>query len=240
MIKQTTLAIIFGLAMNLLPASAQSYDFSDSQGNQNNTDNLMTGQGPNSMPVNLGPHAIPSPVYKQPHQVLNPINSVVGGGAYQQTLAPKFGMTGISGLLNTPGFGPIVGQTGIGNLLGGLDNLIGGTGSYNGLPGTNMDSFVYQSMLNGTADSIYGDEGSDSIPPINTGFIYADRINNGIWGSNAAGLTTGHGSYLPSAWGYDEFIAPPGEWYQSGANSTNGQINPEATPTFGELMPQLP
>ena len=211
MIKQTTLAIIFGLAMNVLPASAQSYDFSDAQGNQSNTDNLLTGQGVNAMPV----HTIANPTMQQ-NSVLQPMQAVVGGGAYQNTLAGKYGMTGISSILSTPGFGTIAGQTGIGNLLGGLDNLIGGTGTYNGLPGTNMDSFVYQSMLNGTADSIYGDEGSNSIPPISTGFIYADRINNGIWGSNAAGLTTGHGSYLPSAWGFDEFISPPGEWYQSG------------------------
>jgi hypothetical protein len=82
----------------------------------------------------------------------------------------------------------------------------------NGLPVCNMDSFVYQAMITGQADQIYGDEGTDSIPPLDN-FSY---INSGI-GADSSGLTTGHGSMMPSAWGADEFLAPPGEWSMSGA-----------------------
>ncbi len=67
-------------------------------------------------------------------------------------------------------------------------------------------------MITGQADQIYGDEGTDSIPPLDN-FSY---INSGI-GADSSGLTTGHGSMMPSAWGADEFLAPPGEWSMSGA-----------------------
>ncbi|HEY9715968.1 MAG TPA: hypothetical protein V6C69_00760 [Trichormus sp.] len=96
------------------------------------------------------------------------------------------------------------------------------SGLTNGLPPTTMDSFVYEAK--DQAEHIYGDEGSDGLPPY-FGFDYVHRINNGISGQRDAGLTTGHGSYLPSAWGADEFIAPPGEMSQSGTNGGNPQLN---------------
>ncbi len=74
----------------------------------------------------------------------------------------------------------------------------------NGLPATNMDSFVYQS---GLSESIYGDEGVNGPPPF-SGFQPENRINAGIFGQRDQGLTTGHGSLLPDAWGGDEFIGP--------------------------------
>jgi hypothetical protein len=93
----------------------------------------------------------------------------------------------------------------------------------NGLPPTNLDSFVYQAGAN--ADKIYGDEGTDGLPPL-YGFTQASRINAGITGQRDAGLTTGHGSYMPNAWGADEFLAPPnGEWSISGTNNGNTQYN---------------
>jgi hypothetical protein len=92
----------------------------------------------------------------------------------------------------------------------------------NGLPATSMDSFVYEAK--DQAEHIYGDEGTDGLPPY-LGFDHVHRINNGISGQRDAGLTTGHGSYLPSAWGADEFIAPPGEMSQSGTNGGNPQLN---------------
>jgi hypothetical protein len=64
---------------------------------------------------------------------------------------------------------------------------------------------------------IYGDE-STGLPPL-YGFTQASRINTGITGVNAAGLTTGHGSYMPCAWGADEFLSSPGEWCNSGNGS---------------------
>ncbi|MBP9090158.1 hypothetical protein KBI23_03955 [bacterium] len=82
------------------------------------------------------------------------------------------------------------------------------------LPPTNLDSFVYQA--GGHAEHIYGDEGVNGLPPY-MGFSKAHRINAGIMDIRDAGLTTGHGSYMPDASGNDEFIAPPGEWGQSGA-----------------------
>jgi hypothetical protein len=84
----------------------------------------------------------------------------------------------------------------------------------NGLPATNLDSFVFQAGA--MADQIYGDESIQGQPEFNDGFAANHRINAGITGVNDAGLTTGHGSVMPSAWGADEFIAPPGEWCQSG------------------------
>jgi hypothetical protein len=82
-----------------------------------------------------------------------------------------------------------------------------------------MDSFVHQA--GGAAEEIYGDEGVGGLPPL-FGFSQRSRIDAGIQGIRAEGLTTGHGSVMPSAWGYDEFIAPPGEWVYSGRNQYSG------------------
>ncbi len=90
------------------------------------------------------------------------------------------------------------------------------------LPVCNLDSFVHQAGA--AADKIYGDEGTDGLPPL-WGFTQASRINTGITGDRDQGLTTGHGSYLPNAWGADEFLAPPGEWSLSGTNNGNTQYN---------------
>lgn len=76
------------------------------------------------------------------------------------------------------------------------------SGMRNGLPPTRMDSFVYNAGE--LADQIYGDEGIVDLPPIQ-GFNPINRINAGIFDRTNTGLTTGHGSYLPTAWGYDEF-----------------------------------
>src|SRR5579871_6877899 len=102
----------------------------------------------------------------------------------------------------------------IGGILGGILNGITGNGNgqnglRNGLPGTSTDSFVYEA--GGSADLIYGDEGTDDIPPY-FGFEKDDRINAGIFGQRDAGLTTGHGSFLPDAWGGDEWTG--NEWDQ--------------------------
>ena len=82
----------------------------------------------------------------------------------------------------------------------------------NGLPPTQMDSFVRQAKEN--AEIIYGDEGTTSIPPY-FGFVKGSRINAGIMDERDRGLTTGHGSYMPDAAGRDEFSGQ--EWSQSGA-----------------------
>lgn len=65
------------------------------------------------------------------------------------------------------------------------------------LPVTNLDSFVAQS---GYDDLIYGDEGVDDIPPYFE-FTEEHRIERGIERSNP-GLTTGHPSDAPDAWGW--------------------------------------
>jgi hypothetical protein len=93
----------------------------------------------------------------------------------------------------------------------------GSNSSSSGLPPTNLDSFVYQSGYN---TNIYGDEGDVDIPPLNS-FQKDNRINAGINGQNAAGLTTGHGSYMPDAWGADEFLSSPGEWDFAGQQTNN-------------------
>lgn len=97
--------------------------------------------------------------------------------------------------------------------LGGTASIHGPTGR-NGLPTCSMDSFVLNA--GGSAEAIYGDEGSGGLPPYFE-FSKAHRINRGITGQRNSGLTTGHGSYLPDAWGGDEFVDGP-EFSQSGSN----------------------
>ncbi|MBX9938546.1 MAG: hypothetical protein K2Y32_04805 [Candidatus Obscuribacterales bacterium] len=82
------------------------------------------------------------------------------------------------------------------------------------LPPVRMDSFVQQA--GGMAESIYGDESFNGPPPYYN-FTRDHRINTGIVGTRDAGLTTGHGSLMPSAWGADEYIGGP-EMDYSGAN----------------------
>jgi hypothetical protein len=64
------------------------------------------------------------------------------------------------------------------------------------LPPTSLDSFVTNAA--GLAENIYGDEGTDGLPPYQ-GFTEDHTIGAGIYNPF---LTTGHASLLPSAWGY--------------------------------------
>lgn|GEM_PF-457365 len=86
-----------------------------------------------------------------------------------------------------------------------------------GLPPTNLDSFVYQA--GGRAEDIYGDEGVNGLPPIDS-FTSQNRINSGIFGTRNAGLTTGHGSIMPAAWGGDEYCHGT-EWVRTGDQGGN-------------------
>lgn len=80
------------------------------------------------------------------------------------------------------------------------------SGSF-GLPPTRLDSFVKKA--GGLANQIYGDEGTTGPPKIEH-FNPQNRIDFGITNSeNNFGLTTGHESLLPSAWGSDEFSSHP-------------------------------
>lgn len=92
------------------------------------------------------------------------------------------------------------------------------------LPPTRLDSFVHHALITGHAEHIYGDEGVFGPPPY-TGFNIKHRINIGICGKRDEGLTTGHGDYMPDAWGSDEFLRPPGAWSRSGANYGDHQYN---------------
>lgn len=65
------------------------------------------------------------------------------------------------------------------------------------LPPTQLTSLVRDSGMN---DAIYGDEGTDGPPPY-YGFDESHRIERGMGGS---GLTTGHKSDAPEAWGYPQ------------------------------------
>lgn len=71
-------------------------------------------------------------------------------------------------------------------------------GFRNNLPPTSFDSFVRNAGAH--AEHIYGDENI-----VYDCFTEAHRINTGIVGNRDDGLTTGHGSVLPDAWGRDEF-----------------------------------
>ncbi len=97
---------------------------------------------------------------------------------------------------------------------------VSGPRGRNGLPPTRLDSFVKEA--GGHAWHIYGDEGTYSIPPFFE-FSPVHRIERGINGPRAAGLTTQHGSPLPPAWGGDEFVKTEG-FTQSGAPYQ--QVNP--------------
>lgn len=96
----------------------------------------------------------------------------------------------------------------------------------NRLPPVVMDSFVKQAA--GQAELIYGDESHDGPPPYEL-FTADHRINAGIFHQRDAGLTTGHGSLLPDAWGKDEFLGQ--EWSVSGSNGANSQT--ASLPTYG-------
>ncbi len=67
------------------------------------------------------------------------------------------------------------------------------------LPPTQLTSLVRDSGMN---DAIYGDEGTNGLPPYN-GFDESHRIEAGMMGTGA-GLTTGHRSDAPEAWGYPQ------------------------------------
>ncbi len=117
--------------------------------------------------------------------------------------------------------------------LGGLATIHGPTGR-NGLPNTSLDSFVLNA--GGSANQIYGDEGANGLPPFFE-FTKAHRINTGIQGPRDEGITTGHGSYLPDAWGGDEFVDGP-EFSQAGKNG--GQPNHWSQGTFMGSNPGTP
>ncbi len=105
------------------------------------------------------------------------------------------------------------------------------------LPPCNLDSFVHQAGAQ--AEAIYGDEGIHSKPPL-SGYTKASRINAGIFGVNDAGLTTGHGSYMPDGGGADEFIdRPNGEWDLSGATGNTSGADIYGTPVFTYTSPPL-
>lgn len=81
-----------------------------------------------------------------------------------------------------------------------------------GLPPCTMDSFVHEAK--NMAENIYGGESFFGPPPFD-GFTQDHRINSGLFDDRNTGLTTGHGSQLPDAWGADEFVSD-GEMTASG------------------------
>lgn len=96
------------------------------------------------------------------------------------------------------------------------------------LPATQMDSFVQEAGAH--ANHIYGDEGTDGPPPY-MGFNKPHRINTGILDKRDQGITTGHGSIMPDAWGRDEFLGL--ETDRSGARGlTSAQGFPFGEPEY--------
>ncbi len=100
-----------------------------------------------------------------------------------------------------------------------------------GLPPTCLDSFVREA--GGNASNIYGDEGTTKEPPLNN-FTRNNRIDAGILNNNA-GLTTGHESSLPSAWGGDEFVKNEGTMVSGdhALRGTNGNVTGVYNPGNG-------
>lgn len=108
------------------------------------------------------------------------------------------------------------------------------------LPPTQMDSFVHEAGIH--AEHIYGDESWKGPPPYES-FSEAHRIDTGILDTRDAGLTTGHGSYMPDAVGRDEFLGQ--EWSNSGYQNV-GLANgfyagvPYKVAGVGALLAQFP
>jgi hypothetical protein len=80
------------------------------------------------------------------------------------------------------------------------------------LPPTRLSSFVADSGYN---ENVYGDEGTDSRPPID-GFEYDNTIESGLCNCGGEGLTTGHHADADMTHGY--------QWYAS------GQVDYDPTP----------
>lgn len=99
-------------------------------------------------------------------------------------------------------------------------NRAKGPGVRNGLAPVSTDSFIYEAGKN--AELIYGDESTNNGPPPYELFTKDHRINSGIYDRRDAGLTTGHGSYMPDAVGRDEFNGQ--EWDESGARGWNQKL----------------
>lgn len=122
-----------------------------------------------------------------------------------------------------------------------------GAPNTNRLPPVRMDSFVQQA--GGMAEAIYGDEGVGGIekkggnigifhpgklPPFEN-FTREHRIDTGIVGQRAAGLTTGHGSFMPCAWGADEYIG--NEWALTGNAAIPYYHLPQPLPPVQRFAP---
>ena len=140
-------------------------------------------------------------------------------------------------------------KAGFGRLAG-----VYGRSGRNGLPPARLDSFV--KTAGSYAEMIYGDEGGNLengtrainrasvLPPIQE-FTQENRINNGIRGERDRGLTTGHGSYLPNAWGGDEYMRKAEPFSQSGARVNYPQYDVQPalsmqetnSPRFGFTFP---
>lgn len=129
--------------------------------------------------------------------------------AHAQDLSSLIGATGI-----TPGM--TVSQQVYDLLPPALQALVKVKGRRGFLPPTQLDSFVKES---GYDPNIYGDEGTDGLPPLNE-FLPQNRIDWGIVGVRDQGITTGHGSLMPAAAGGDEFVKGT-EWIHSGATGGN-------------------
>ncbi len=133
--------------------------------------------------------------------------------------------------------------------LGGLTPISGPRGR-NGLPPTVLDGFVRNA--GGSVDRIYGGEGEGGGLPRYNEFTPEHRIDRGIVGDRAAGLTTGHGSMLPSAWGGDQKVdtepdtrsgspnaGMPANWNLPAAaqNNQRGDMNGDPAPIGSHHSP---
>ncbi|MBX9691407.1 MAG: hypothetical protein K2Z81_03415 [Cyanobacteria bacterium] len=138
--------------------------------------------------------------------------------------------------------------------LGGLTPISGPRGR-NGLPPTRLDGFVRNAGE--FQDRIYGGEGEGGGLPKYNEFTQEHRIERGIYGDRAAGLTTGHGSMLPTTWGGDERVdtepdsmsgspnaGPPANWFPPSepAGNLRGDMAGDPAPIGSKPRPpeQIP
>jgi len=189
--------------ITILPALAQSYDvasfnYQGQSGGQGNITNINKDPYHN-LPVNRNPNTY---IPNGPHG----ITSIIPNASLYPNVPAQY-------LQPSPLTNPFVNPRGgpVAPLVPRLSGVP--VDKHSGLPPTTLDSFVKEA--GGHAEAIYGDEGTTMWPPDNN-FLRKNRINAGIVGINNKGLTTGHGSWLPDAWGGDGTKHQPNEWSMSG------------------------
>jgi hypothetical protein len=206
--------ILFSLSIMTLFAGLNSPVFAqwDLNGTGANTPMGSANAGGIGYRPATGGNGVPMQTYNQGTNAMTP-------SQYQASYAvSQYGNIGIPNSYTTAG-NPLIPQLGGGGLLpttsmtqmspmqaGKLLPLNTKGINIKGLPPTSLDSFVLNA--GGNAEAIYGDEGTNSWPPL-SGFGPGNTINAGIVGQRSKTMTTGNGgNMLPTASGNGQKKSP--------------------------------